>query len=143
MITSITKDFFEGICLTNKSIFVDTRDDKQQARFLMFGVRRFFSRYDPDDWFFEKAFFKVREGSLECCSDVPVGFHYVKNIHEIYLLEYLVYHVHPFGARKNLTDKLPRKLSLQEILTAADVGSDSRLYKKHKVVHDMESSEIF
>lgn len=31
-----------GLCLTNKSIFVDTRDNRMQMRFLMFGVEKYF-----------------------------------------------------------------------------------------------------
>ena len=132
-----------GNCLTNTSIFVDTRDNFEQARFLMFGVERYYKIYGPDDWFVEKAFYDVRRDTLDCCSDTPVGFHYIKNVHEIFLLEYLIYNVHPFGRDKNSTEALPEKLTLSKILAAADVPSNSPFYIQHKIVHDMESSEIF
>lgn len=130
--------------MTNKSIFIDTRDDLGQDRFLTNGVRMYFPAViTPDLWFIEKSFYGVRLGSLSCCSDTVVGIHYVKNIHEMYQLEYLIYQVHPYGVHKNSTETLPRKLTMQEILQAAEVGSESRLYEKHKVFHEMESSETF
>lgn len=133
-----------GNCLTNKSIFVDTRDNSQQSRFLMFGVLKYFPvNYDPTSWFFEKSYYDVQHQTLSCCSDVPVGFHYIKDTHEMYFLEYLNYQVHAFGINKNLNEIIPDKLTLDEILIAADMESNSTLFKTHKVVHDMESSEIY
>lgn len=132
------------MCLTNKSIFVDTRDDVKQARFLMFGVEKYFpSKFNPKSWFYEKSFYDAPHGTLDCCSDMPVGVHFIKNPRELSLLEYLIYHVHPFGVDKTSSDVRPRKLSLKEILEASDFGSNSRLYKKHKIIHEMESSENF
>lgn len=130
--------------MTNKSIFVDTRDDLKQDRFLMFGVKQYFpSVYDPTNWFIEKSFYGVRHGTLSCCSDKPVGFHYIKDISEVYMLEYLTRNVHPFGIDKHSNETLPEILTLNEILKAADIGSESKYYTKHKVVHEMESSEVY
>lgn len=132
-----------GMCLTNNSIFVDTRDDRNQMKFLMFGVERYFPReMNPKDWFFEKSFYDVPWGTLDCCSDLPVGIHYIKRTAEMYMLEYLIYHVHPFG-NVRVAEELPEKLSLKEIIRRSDVGSNSTLYKRHEMVHDMESSEIY
>ena len=97
----------------------------------------------PEDWFIEKSFYGVRLGALSCCSEKVAGIHYVKNIREMYVLEYLIYHIDPYGVDKNSSETLPVKLSLQEILKAADVASESTLYVKHKIVHEMDSSEIF
>lgn len=132
------------MCLTNKSIFVDTRDNRKQMRFLMFGVDKYFpKKYNPTNWFFEKAFYDVPHHSLDCCSDLPVGFHYIKRTAEMYLIEYLIYRVYPFGIDKSSNEELPEKFSLTEILSRANVGSNSTLYKQHKVIHEMDSSEIF
>lgn len=122
---------------------MDTRDAKKQARFMMYGVEKFFIPYDPDNWFFKNAYYDFPLNSLSCCSETPAGFHTIKNIKEMYLIHYFTYHVHPFGIDKNSSDKLPRKLSLKEILNASDVVSNSSYYVKHKFVHDMESSEIY
>lgn len=130
--------------MTNQSIFVDTRDDLKQDRFLMTGVKMYFPAvFSPNAWFIEKSFYDVRLGTLSCCSDTVASIHYVKNIREMYVLEYLIYHVHLYGLTKNFSRTLPKKLSMDEILEAADVGSKSPLYVKHKVIHEIESSEIF
>lgn len=71
-----------------------------------------------------------------------VAIHYVTP-QEMYLLEYLIYHVHPFGIEKSSTTTLPRKLSLKEILNASDADSDSVGFQKHQPVHYMEESEVF
>lgn len=110
----------------------------------MFGVQKYFhENYNPTNWFFEKAYYDFRYGTLSCCSETPVGFHYIKNMHEMYLLEYLNYQVNAFGIDNKSKENLPAKLTLAEILKAADAESNSTLFKKHKIVHEMESSEIY
>lgn len=57
--------------------------------------------------------------------------HYVSE-RKNYLLEYLVYHVHPFGYEQNLTEALPRKLLLDEIITRSDAPSFAKEYREHE-----------
>lgn len=110
---------------------------------MMFGVTKFFIPYDPEYWFFQKAYYDFPHNSLSCCSETPAGFHYVKNAKEMYTMDYYTYQVHPFGIDKNCDEKLPRKLTLKEILDASDIASNSTLYIKHEFYHDIESSEVF
>jgi hypothetical protein len=58
-------------------------------------------------------------------------------------LQYFVYHVHPFGLKKNLTEKLPRKLGLNEIIAASDIKGWGSDFIDHKPVHNLDSSEYF
>ena len=110
----------------------------------MFGVEKYFPRnVNPRNWFFEKAYYDFTHSSLSCCSDIPTGFHYVKNIKEMFTLMFLTYQVHPFAVDKSADEKLPKKLLLAEILNAADVPSNSSIFVEHKIFHNMESSEIF
>jgi hypothetical protein len=48
----------------------------------------------------------------------------------MYLLEYLTRRVHPFGFMKEVCETLPRKLTLQEIISAADTESNSLNFGK-------------
>lgn len=132
-----------GKCLKNSAIFVDERDDKMEKRFFPVGVQEHMKRdRDENYWYPKNQYYKVAQGNLSCCSDVPAGFHYVIR-GEDYLLEYLIYHVHPFGLTKNLTETLPRKLKLKDILRASDAESSSPNFVKKPTAHDLEPSEIY
>jgi hypothetical protein len=62
----------------------------------------------------------------------------------MYLLEYLIYHFHPFGLEKNLTETLPRKLSLDEIIEASDLNSIySPNYMEHEKIHYIDEDEKY
>lgn len=68
--------------------------------------------------------------------------HYV-NKNKNFLLEYLVYHVHPFGYEQNTTEVLPKKLSLDEIIERSDAKSYAPEYKEHERIHNIEESERY
>lgn len=61
----------------------------------------------------------------------------------MYLNEYLIYHVHPFGIEKNLTETLPRKLSLNEIIAASDAKSFNNFAINHTDHHQLDDSERY
>lgn len=42
---------------------------------------------------------------------------------EMHFLEYIIYNVHPFGVDKNSTEKLPRKLRIEEVVKAGEAES--------------------
>jgi hypothetical protein len=71
-----------------------------------------------------------------------MGAHYI-NPHEMYFLEYAIYKVHPFGLQRNLTEVLPRKLTLQEVIEKSDTKSFSPNFKEHVRVHNLDDDEKF
>lgn len=98
---------------------------------------------DPSSrWYKDYAWYNTTYGTLRCCSDTFCAMHYV-GPQELFSLEHLVYHVHPFGFDKNFTETLPKKLSLQQIIAASDIKGVGRLYTDHEPVHYLNSSEIF
>ena len=94
-----------------------------------------------DYWYFDYLYYNVTQGSLDCCSDTIAGLHYIDPI-EMYMLDYLIYHVKPYGVEQH-DDKIPPKYPLAEIIRRSNEKSSSKFYKKHTPIHDMEDSEKF
>lgn len=133
-----------GQCIQNTTLFVDERDELKQKRFFPAGVEEHMNKFNKNlsYWYDQMLYYDSKYGGLECCSDTPIGFHYVTP-KEMYLLDYLIYQLNPFGYDKNSTEILPRKLSFEEIVKASDVDSNATEYRKHEFYHDFESVEKF
>jgi glycoprotein-N-acetylgalactosamine 3-beta-galactosyltransferase len=86
--------------------------------------------------------YNTTQGNLDCCSDTFCAMHYVTP-RQMFALDYFIYHLHPFGLEKNLTEKLPRKLPLKEIIAASDIKGWGKAYADHKPIHHLDSSEYF
>lgn len=138
-----SEDWEMGKCLQHAAISVDERDEMMGKRFFPAGILEHLKpEKDMEYWYDNTQYYEVPQGSLKCCSDSPVAFHY-KPPHEMYLMEYLTRHVHPFGLDESVTNQLPKKLSLKEILYRSDQESSSIKFQKHKVYHDFEESEKY
>lgn len=136
------EDVRMGRALGHSAIFVDSRDEMKQERFFPMSLLHFLEKsYLPIKWFNKSRYFEYIQGS-KCCSDVGISFHYI-DAKELYKLEYFIYNVHPFGVEKNLTETLPRKLSLDEIIAASDAKSSASDSQNHTDYHNMTSSEMF
>lgn len=139
-----SEDLEIGRCLAHSAIFIDCRDELKQKRF--FPNREGIELYtaptiDPENYFKMYEYYTTPQGSLNCCSDVPVMFHYV-NQSRMQLLENLIYKTYPFGINQP-RDSMPHKLSLKEIIAASDVESSGRHFVKHKLYHDTDESELY
>lgn len=126
----------------NTTIFVDTRDESNQMRFFPLSVEIHFKPVrNPNFWYFPNLYYNVTQGSLDCCSDTVAGLHYITP-KEMYMLDYLIYHVNPFGIALPV-DKVPPKIPLAEILRRSNEKSYSLAYIEHEVIRDIEESEKF
>lgn len=67
-------------------------------------------------------YYNVSQGNLDCCSGTFIHSHYI-GPPEMYMLEYLIYKVAPFGIDRNINENLPRKFSFEEIEKAANEKS--------------------
>lgn len=137
-------DLLVGQCLKKYAIFLDARDNKNQKQIFPVGVEEHMKFNEPDMsyWYYRNLWRNVTQGGLNCCSDIYIGAHYVSP-QEMYFLEYLVYRVHPYGLQKNLTEELPRKLPLDEIIAASDVKSLSPNFREHELIHYLDDNEKY
>ncbi|CAG9800631.1 unnamed protein product [Chironomus riparius] len=137
-------DVMVGRCIQNFAIFVDARDSQNQKQIFPAGVIEHMKHKEPDMkyWYFRYLYRNVTQGGLDCCSDIFIGSHYVKS-KGMYFMDYLINNVHPFGLMKNVTEALPRKLSLDEIIASSDKISFAENFVPHKSVHFIDDDEKY
>lgn len=111
------EDLEMGNCLVNNTVQVDTRDELEGHRFFPVSPNDALDPFGMQYWYQKNQFYKINIG-LSCCSDTPIGFHYV-DISHMYLMEYLFYRVQPFGISRNISYILPEKLEMKDILQAS------------------------
>lgn len=139
-----SEDLEMGRCLQHHTLAIDGRDMSQkQQRFFPIGVEYpMKSKFNSSFWYERYQWFNVTRGNLNCCSDTLAAMHYIKPW-EMNFLEFLIYHLHPYGIEKNFTETLPSKLTLNEVIEAANTKSFSPNYRAHKIIHYIDDDEKF
>lgn len=101
------EDVEMGKCLENVHVTAgDSRDMEGKDRFFPFVPEHHIIPRPTHSWYDEYSYYGVKTG-MDCCSDHAISFHYVSP-NQMYTLDYLIYHLHPYGIVHN-NIPLPRK----------------------------------
>jgi glycoprotein-N-acetylgalactosamine 3-beta-galactosyltransferase len=75
----------------------DSRDSLGRGRFFPFVPEHHLipGHVKKSFWYWQYIYYESKEG-MDCCSDNAVSFHYVTP-NQMYVLEYLIYHLRPYG----------------------------------------------
>jgi len=86
-------------CLVDVGVMiVDTRDALGRHRFNHWPPDKILNGAVPD-WY-PKFLYYPQQSGFNCCSEALISFHYVEP-KDMYVLEYLIYHLKVFGMKKN------------------------------------------
>ncbi|CAG5132784.1 unnamed protein product [Candidula unifasciata] len=117
------EDVEMGKCLHNVGVEAgDTRDELGRERFHPFIPEHHLipDILPKDMWYWSYNYYPAKQGQ-ECCSDYAITFHYVPP-NMMYVLEYLIYHLKPYGIHTFITPEQQQNIPREAQHKAGQIG---------------------
>uniref|UniRef100_A0A0M3I6X0 Glycoprotein-N-acetylgalactosamine 3-beta-galactosyltransferase 1 n=1 Tax=Ascaris lumbricoides TaxID=6252 RepID=A0A0M3I6X0_ASCLU len=112
------EDVEMGRCLQNVGVrIIDSRDSTGHHRFLALHPLKYLTATNKttDFWISDYSYDNILQGP-ECCSKYAIAFHYMKP-EQLYLMEYLIYHLNVYGLREEVNTQLEREEAITKALS--------------------------
>ena len=116
-----------GLCLEKVGVLAgDSRDSSGKGRFFadVPQTQIFPQLLETGYWYWKNQYYTPVTG-LDCCSDNAISFHYI-DPKQMYTLEYMIYHMHPFGIRTS-PQNLPKKITFEEVVQRLNNATKSTM----------------
>ncbi|CRL06198.1 CLUMA_CG018901, isoform A [Clunio marinus] len=132
--TEGNEDVEIGKCLANVGVLAgDSRDDLNRSRFLPFPPEGLLRDLYGETWLDNATFYEIKKG-IECCSSNVISFHYITH-NQMYVFDFFLYH----AKLSTNHDKLPRKVSFEEVEMNLNAASASNSVANESTVSTTES----
>lgn len=108
-LSGLGEDVQMGRCMVNSGITLgDSRDELGKGRFFQHQIQDYI-KGNYEGWYPGMIKYKVGKG-IDCLSNTAVSFHKLKDVSNLYAIEFYIYRLQVYGLERVFTAKVPAPL---------------------------------